>query len=235
MVCVIVPAYNEEKNIGRVVRGLFESASAASRLRTDKRVVAAEFKIVVVDDGSTDNTGRLARDAGAVVIRHSLNRGQGAALETGDSYARGQGADAVVHFDADGQFNAADIAPALELMEKEQYDVILGSRFLDHRSRIPWLKRFLILPVSRWINYVFTGLKLTDVHNGFRIFSRRALENIIITQDGMAHNTEIPALIKKNHLRFKEYPVEVTYREMGQGIGGGLKIVSDLLMHKLTH
>ncbi len=228
MVFIIVPAYNEEKNIGRVVRGLFEQEP---RL---KQIVGGGVKLIVVDDGSTDNTARAARECGALVLRHALNRGQGAALETGDSYARAHGAGYAVHFDGDGQFNPSDIAPALELMRRENFEVILGSRFLDKRSRVPWLKRFVILPVSRWINYVFIGLKLTDAHNGFRIFSRSALNRIIITQDRMAHNTEITAAIRKYNLRFKEYPVEVAYWEMGQGVGGGLKIVADLMINKLT-
>lgn len=228
MMFIIVPVFNEKKNIGRVVRGLFEQEN---RFR---QIVGEEFRLVVVDDGSTDDTADVARESGATVLRHAVNRGQGAALETGDSYARRYGADYVVHFDGDGQFNPKDIAPALGLMRKEKCAVILGSRFLDRRSRIPWFKRLVILPVSRWINYVFTGLKLSDVHNGFRIFSRLALEEIIITQDRMAHNTEIPALIKKYKLPFREYPVEVIYQEMGQGISGGLSIVSDLVMNKLT-
>ena len=213
MVFLIVPAHNEAERIGAVVQGL----------------KALGFTVVVVDDGSTDETSSKARTSGAVVIRHFLNRGQGAALETGDEYARRHNATAVVHFDGDGQMKASDIAPALHLVESGEYDVVLGSRFLDKRSRLPWSKRHVVLPISRWINFVFTGVKLTDAHNGFRILNRKALEHIRIRQDGMAHNSEIIAQVKKFKLRFIECPVEVVYHEYGQGVRGGMRVLADLI------
>lgn len=216
MVYIVLPAYNETKNIGRVVRDLFQ--------------LGDEFKVIVVDDGSSDETARVARDAGALVLRHPINRGQGAALHTGNEYARRHGADVVVHFDGDGQFSAGDILPAVEKLKRENLDVVLGSRFLDKRSDLPWSKRYVILPVSRWIQNVLIGVKLTDVHNGFRVLNRRALETIDIRQDGMAHNTEIISQIKKYNLRFAEVPVEVKYTEYGQGLRGGLQIASDLVL-----
>jgi glycosyltransferase involved in cell wall biosynthesis len=215
---IVVPAYNEEKNIGRVIRGLFEHGYN---------------EIVVVDDGSTDHTAETAEAAGAAVVRHKTNRGQGAALRTGNEYALSRGADMVAHFDADGQFNPADIAPAVKLILEGKADIVLGSRFLDNRSKLPWSKRYIILPVSRWINYLLTGIKLTDVHNGFRVLNRRALENIKTTQNGMAHNTEIVAQIKQKDLKFAEAPVEITYSEYGQGIVAGFKILRDLFFSKL--
>ncbi|PIT88263.1 MAG: glycosyltransferase family 2 protein [Candidatus Magasanikbacteria bacterium CG10_big_fil_rev_8_21_14_0_10_36_32] len=218
MIFVVIPAYNEEKNIGRVVRGLIQYGYA---------------NIVVIDDGSCDKTGEEARIAGAVVLHHTINRGQGAALQTGDDYILLRGASVAVHFDADGQFDAADIAPAIKLLQEKQLDVVLGSRFLDNRSRIPFFKKFVVFPVGRLINFFLTGLKLSDVHNGFRILSRHALEQIHITQDGMAHNSEIIAQIKKKNLKFAEQPVLVYYYEYGQGIGGGLKILRDWILAKL--
>ncbi len=212
---IVIPAYNEAERIGRVIRGLFEHGWK---------------KIIVVDDGSSDATMMVAREAGALVIRHGSNRGQGASLQTGTELARNLGADVIIHFDGDGQFNASDIAGAVAKLKTEQLDVVLGSRFLDGRSRIPWLKRTILLPVARWINYALTGLKLSDVHNGFRVLSRRASTRICINQDRMAHNTEIPAQIKKYHLAWAEYPVEVIYFEPGQGVAGGLTILWDLFL-----
>ena len=219
MTFVIVPAFNEQERIGRVIRDLFEHGYD---------------KVVVVDDGSRDDTAKEAQSAGAIILQHVFNRGQGAALQTGNDYALMNGAQTVVHFDADGQFNPKDIAGALSKIKNEGFEVVLGSRFLDGRSQIPFFKKFFILPISRLINNFFTGLKLTDVHNGFRVMNREAVEKIKITQDGMAHNSQIPKLIKQHNLRYVEYPVEVTYHESGQGIIGGFKILYDLLLDKFS-
>ncbi len=215
MVLIIIPAYNEEKEIGRTICGLFQHGYD---------------QVVVVDDGSTDATTKAAKQAGAKVLCHRVNRGQGAALQTGDEYARSIGAATTVHFDADGQFDPIDIGPALALIDAGMADIVLGSRFLDQRSRIPFFKKYFILPVARVIGYLFTGVKLSDAHNGFRVLGPRALAVVDITQDGMAHNTEIICQIKKNNLRWREVPVAVKYREFGQGIGGGIKIITDLLI-----
>jgi len=214
MIFVVVPAYNEETRIGRVVRGLFEHGYS---------------NVVVVDDGSEDKTCEVAREAGAKVLRHDVNRGQGAALQTGNEFSIASGALIVVHFDADGQFNPADINDAVKLLENRQVDVVLGSRFLDSRSRIPWFKKRIIFPIARIINHILTGVKLTDAHNGFRVLNREALEKIEITQDGMAHNSEIVYKINKYNLKWTEHPVEVRYFEFGQGIGGGLKTIFNVL------
>ncbi len=218
MLFVIVPAYNEEKNIGRVLSGLFSQGLE---------------NIIVVDDGSNDNTAEVAKSAGAVVLKHEVNRGQGASLQTGNEYALAGGASYVVHFDADGQFNPADIVEALAVMKDKNIDILLGSRFLDNRSQIPWTKKHIVLPIARLINRFLTGLKLTDVHNGFRILSRPALQKINISQDRMAHNSEIIRQIKEKNLSYLEYPVEVTYNEYGQGVDGGLKIIWEILQERL--
>jgi len=219
MLFVIVPAHNEEKNIGRVISGLFEHGYN---------------NVVVVDDGSEDQTSEVARYAGARVITHPVNRGQGAALQTGQEYVLSQGGDVVVHFDGDGQFNPLDIAPAVELVRNGGYDAVLGSKLLDNRSKIPWTKRRIIIPLARFVNRLFTGVNLSDVHNGFRVLNRKALEKIEITNSGMAHNTEIVRKIKEHGLKFREHPVEVTYNEYGLGPRGGLQIVFDLLISKIT-
>ena len=224
MVLIIIPAYNEEGAIGRVLRGLFRHGLT--------QINGEITRIIVVDDGSTDATGEIAKREGAIVLRHSINRGQGAALETGNEYARRAGADIVVHFDGDDQFDPADIAPAVAKLQQTNLDAVLGSRFLDSHSKIPALKRYIILPLARWINFVFTGVRLTDAHNGFRVLSRRALEKIVITQNGMAHNSEIIAELKEQDLRFAEYPVAVRYFEFGQGLGGGLKVIWDLIINR---
>jgi len=212
---VVIPAYNESEKIGRVLRGLFSQGIKS---------------IVVVDDGSKDDTAQMARESGAIVLQHKINRGQGAALQTGNEYALKNNADFVVHFDADGQFDPSDIAPAVEFLQKNNLDAVLGSRFLDARSQIPFFKKYFILPISRFINNLITGANLTDVHNGFRVLNNNALKKIKISQSGMAHNTEIVKQLVKNNLNFAEFPVKVTYHEYGQGIGGAFKIIKDLFL-----
>ncbi len=211
---IIVPAFNEAGKIGRVVRGLFEHGFD---------------RVVVVDDGSSDDTAAVAKEAGAAVLIHRVNRGQGAALQTGNVYALRQGAEAVVHFDGDDQFSPEDVLGAVEFMRLKKIDMVLGSRFLDDRSRVPFLKRWLLLPLGRMVNRVLTGVALSDAHNGFRVLSRRALSTMELSHDRMAHASEYVAEIKKKKLLFAEYPVRVTYHEYGQGFQGGLVAVFEFI------
>jgi len=217
MIYIVVPAYNEEQKIGRVIRGLFEHGYN---------------NIVVVDDGSTDNTAISAETAGAVVIKHIVNRGQGASLQTGNDYCVKNGAEIIVHFDADDQFNPADIKTSLEILSAKGAEIVFGSRFLDDRSRLPLTKRLLILPISILINWILTGLKLSDAHNGFRVMKSGIAKSIAITHDGMAHNSEIVAEIKRLKIPFAECPVEVRYHDYGQGAVSGFKILWDILFKK---
>lgn len=216
MFLAVVPAYNEEKHIASVVRGLLPYVD----------------RVCVVDDGSTDATAENAHRSGAVVLRHCLNRGQGAALETGHVYARSISAALVVHFDADGQFDPADIPLAKAHFLHHRADILFGSRFLRDDSMVPFVKRILLLPLARFVNRLSGAPRLSDAHNGFRILTRRALENIVITQDRMAHATEIPVLAKKYGLQSVEFPVTVRYERFGQGIGGGMAIVRDIIAEK---
>jgi len=218
MFFAIIPAYNEEDRISGVIEGL--------RGHVDR--------VVVVDDASVDCTVQRAQKAGATVLRHKINRGQGAALQTGHAYARKHGAEHVIHFDGDGQFDVLDIGPALRRLKKSGVDVVLGSRFLDNRSNMPWFKKNILHPIGRVINKLFSGLHLSDVHNGFRVLNKKALEKIVITQDRMAHATEIPALIKKHNLSYIEFPVKVTYHEYGQRASGGVQVLKDLIFGKFV-
>jgi len=213
MFIAVVPAYNEEKTIGSVIQSLLTFVD----------------EVIVVDDASGDNTGNLAREAGALVLRHKINRGQGAALETGHEYARMLNADYVLHFDADNQFEAGDIVPALDFLIKNKADILFGSRFLDNRTKIPFFKKYLLFPAAKIFNWLW-GVKLTDIHNGFRILNNKALHSIKITQDKMAHATEIPTQAQKLGLCMVEFPVKVIYHEYGQNLGGGLRVVRDLIL-----
>lgn len=212
MFLAIVPAYNEAERVGSVVRSL----------------LAFVDDVVVVDDGSIDGTADVAKDAGAIVLSHKINRGQGAALETGHAYARSAGAAHVLHFDADGQFSVEDIPSALSALQEADADVLFGTRYGEKESNIPWTKRYILGPIGRIVDRIFGSVRLSDAHNGFRILTKKALDDVRIRQSGMAHASEIPALVKKHNLSYIEVPVSVTYHEYGQGIRGGITVVKDL-------
>ena len=214
---IVIPAYNEAKNIGQVIKELQEVTS----------------NIVVVNDGSVDATGEIVRSSGAFLIDHMINRGMGAALQTGNEFALAQGAEVIVHFDADGQMQVKDITKMIEPILNEQTDLTLGSRFLDNKSKVPWTKKYMIHKPAIVFHWLFTGLKLSDAHCGFRALSRKAAQKIEITQDRMAHATEILDQIRIHDLKFTEISVEIVYNEYGQRFRSGFKILRDLFMAKI--
>jgi len=185
--------------------------------------------IIVVDDGSDD----IIKTNIGYILRHEINRGQGAALQTGTDYALKHGADLIIHLDSDGQHRPEDIPALIKPIQEGSADFVFGSKFLDKSNQIPWSKKYIIVPIAKIINYIFTGLKLSDVHNGYRAFSAKVASQVYLTQDKMAHNTEYPYLVKKNNIKHTEVPVKVIYHEYGQGIGGGFKILKELLLAKL--
>lgn len=214
---IAIPCYNESKHLLDVIKSVREYG-----------------EVVVIDDSSTDNSYLIAKNQGVKVIKHLVNRGQGAALETGDQYALRYGADIVVHFDSDGQHQASEIPNLIHPIVEGRADVVLGSRFKKKNNKTPFLKKWLILkPAILFQNY-FYGVKLTDAHNGFRALSRKALEKIRITQDRMAHPSDIIEQIITNGLRYLEVPVTIKYHEFGQGFMGGLKILRDIIFGKIN-
>lgn len=214
---IVIPCYNEAEHLAKVI----ESAKPHGQ-------------VIVVDDGSTDNSFQIAFQSEVIVLRHLVNRGMGAALETGDQYALSRGAGIVVHFDADGQHLAQEIPKLVQPIIGGQVDVVLGSRFLAKNDYAPFLKKYFILKPAVFFQNFLLGVKLTDAHNGFRALSGSALKKIRITQDNMAHATEIIEKIKENKLAYQEVPVTVVYREFGQGFLSGFKIIRDLLFGKFN-
>jgi len=220
-VYIIVPSYNEGAVLAETVRALLPLG----------------HEVVVVDDGSRDDPGELLAGLPVHLLRHAINLGQGAALQTGMDYAKRCGAAAVVHFDADGQHDPADIARFLAALA-DGADVVLGSRFLPgaERQRVPMAKR-LLLQGARVVNGLFTGMWLSDAHNGFRALNRRALAAIELTENRMAHASEILALIRKRRLRVREIAVNIAYsaysRKKGQKWYNSLNIIVELIMNKL--
>lgn len=219
---VIIPAYNEDKIISKVVEEIKSSFP--------------EYKIIVIDDGSIDNTFQQALLSSVIVISHLINRGQGAALATGITYALNNNADIAVTFDADGQHDISDLPKIIFPLISNEADVTLGTRF-SANNKIPFLRK-IVLKLGIIFTWIFSGIKLTDVHNGFRGFNRRALEKIKLKQDRMAHSSEIIDEIKRNNLKFVEIPVKVNYTKYslskGQSAIDSFKIVKDLFIKKLN-
>ena len=215
---VVIPLFNEAEVIGGVIDGVRES-----------------FRhIVCVDDGSSDDSATLARAAGAIVLQHPMNLGQGAALQTGFDYVVSQTEGThVVTFDADGQHRVKDAVEMVELAMKKRISVIYGSRFLDKRTK-PGLKKKLVLQVAALMTRAFTGLRLTDAHNGLRVLSREALGKVRLEQNGMSHASEIVHQLAKSRLSWKEYPVEVLYtdysKQKGQSLLNSINILIDLIV-----
>lgn len=219
-VFIVVPAYNEEA----VVRSVLQE------------LLPLHHTIVVVDDGSSTELSEMVGDLPVYVLRHRVNLGQGAALQTGIEFALEKNAAYIITFDADGQHQAADIAALLAPLAAKEADITLGSRFLKNTSHIP-TRRKQLLKFARLVNFVFTGLWLTDAHNGLRAMTANAARKIKIRQNGMAHATEIVATIRKKKISYREIPVTITYsaysRNKGQTIWGGFRIFFDILLNKI--
>lgn len=192
----------------------------------------------MVDDGSEQPAQSVLEGLPVHCLRHPVNLGQGAALQTGTAYSVSRGAEIVVHFDADGQHPAERIPALIEPIVKGECDVALGSRFLDpsHRAQVPWRKR-LVLKIGVAVSGLLTGVWLTDTHNGFRALSRRAAEQIELRENGFAHATEILEQIRFHGLRRREIPSLVRYTEYslrkGQRISNSVNIIMDLLLRKV--
>lgn len=219
---IVIPAFNEAKVIRQVLTDV---------LRTYPNVV-------VVDDCSTDATAFESSQTSAVVIQHLINRGQGAALKTGMSYALSQGADAIVTFDSDGQHAVADIEKLLQPIAQGTHDIVLGSRFLQDGSNVPPLRR-IVLQLAVLFTRLVSRIAITDTHNGLRAMSAAAAKKIRIVQDRMAHASEILDEIVRNQLRYTEVPVTITYsyysKEKGQSSLAMFKIAAKFLFYKLRN
>jgi polyprenyl-phospho-N-acetylgalactosaminyl synthase len=216
-VWVVIPAFNEAVVVGGViadVRSVFDH-------------------VVCVDDGSTDGTGEIARRAGAHLVRHPINLGQGAAIQTGVEYARKQpGARVFATFDADGQHRVKDVAAMIDRLSAGDVDVVIGTRFGEDQgaSQPPIFKRIVLQTAAR-LSRRGRRLGLTDTNNGLRVFNKKVADGLDITMSGMSHANEFVMLIAENHWRVVEQPVEVLYTEYskskGQPLLNGVNIIFD--------
>lgn len=214
---LVVPLYNE----GQVIREVMLEA---------KRTFP---NIVCVNDGSGDNSVEEALAAGVDIVEHPINLGQGAALRTGLDYALAQpGAKYFVTFDSDGQHRVVDAQRMIVRLATEPLDVVIGSRFLDNRTKPGALKR-IVLKLAVIFQRFSSGVDLTDAHNGLRALNRTAASSIAINQNRMAHASEIVNEIGLNELRYAEEPVHIIYtdysRAKGQSLWNSVNILSDLM------
>ncbi|WP_286275728.1 glycosyltransferase family 2 protein [Mycobacterium antarcticum] len=220
-VWIVIPAFNEATVISDVV--------------TDVR--SAFANVVCVDDGSRDDTAERAWRAGAHVVRHPVNLGQGAAIQTGVEYARSQpGAAIFATFDADGQHRVADVLRMIGRLTNDDVDIVVGTRFADSAPvDMPVLRR-LLFPLIAKLSPASRKLRLTDAHNGLRVFNRTVADGLNLTMNGMAHASEIIAEIVDNGWRVAEEPVEILYTDYsmskGQPLVNGVNIVFDGLLRR---
>jgi glycosyltransferase involved in cell wall biosynthesis len=218
-VWIIIPAFNEASVIADVV--------------TDVRTVFPN--VVVVDDGGRDDTGDCAYQAGAHVVRHPVNLGQGAAIQTGVEYARSRPeAQVFATFDADGQHQVTDVIRMIDRLRTEDLDIVIGTRFGDRPpERMPMLKR-LLLPIVAKLSSSSRRLHLTDAHNGLRVFNKTVADELNLTMNGMSHASEFVTLIVENHWNVAEEPVHILYTDYsmskGQPLVNGVNIVVDGLL-----
>jgi glycosyltransferase involved in cell wall biosynthesis len=218
-VWIVIPAYNEAEVIGKVIRDL----------------LAKQYNVVVIDDFSKDETSRIALQNGAHVLRHIVNLGQGAALQTGISFALNKGAEFIVTFDGDGQHSTEEISRLLAPLRNDDFEVTLGSRFLPGAvaDGIPSLRR-LMLSAATTMSRATTGLALTDTHNGLRGMCRSAASRIRLTQNRMAHASEFLSQVATHKLRYCEVPVTISYNEYtlakGQRLSNSFNVMWELML-----
>lgn len=217
---VIMPFFNEEA----ILRNTCET------------LLNQNVNLVVIDDGSGDAGAETIDDLPLHLLRHPINIGQGAALQTGMDYVKQAGlpTDAIVTFDADGQHQIQDLLRLVPPVLWGEADVVMGSRFLsgsEAEGISPGRKLLLKLAVK--VNWLLTGLKLTDAHNGLRAFNQLTLEVTELEQTRMAHASEWLSQIRRHRLRYREVPVNIHYTDYSQRKGqsnlDALVILSDII------
>lgn len=215
-VWVVIPVFNEAQVLEQVVR----------------QTLAVFPNVVCVDDGSRDGSVEAVLRTGAHLVRHPVNLGQGAALQTGLTYARAQrGARYFVMFDADGQHRLEDASAMVAVARSGEADVVLGTRFAQNADSVPLLKR-IVLRTAVLLSPAGRKLKLTDAHNGLRVLTRPVADDLQITMNGMAHASEIVSYLGRSSWRVREVPVSIRYteysRSKGQSLLNGVNILFDL-------
>lgn len=230
-IAVIIPAYNEGAVIGQVLQGFKqELPKLASRVRVE---------MLVIDDGSTDNTRTVARAAGARVVSHVMNLGLGGAISTGLKLAHDEGFDAAMTIDSDGQHLPKDLRAMLMKLSQKKCDFVVGSRWIDPlmSKDVPLHRRLGNIYIMNGLTYLFTGFKTTDSQSGLRGFSRTAVEKILIAPQRMEVSTEFFSQAKRHNLSYCEIPIHAVYTDYsmnkGQRTINGLSIIWRLTIRRL--
>ena len=218
---VIVPGFNEATVIRRTVEQLLHK----------------NYKVVVVDDASSDNTRGALLNLPVYYLRHRLNLGQGASLGTGIRFALTKNANIIVSFDADGQHDANDIEKMINCMQDTNADIVFGSRFIEGATTNAPLLRKMVLKTARFINYLASGILLTDANNGLRVMTRDTASKMEITENRSSHNAQVQNLIHRYKLRYVECPVNISYSDYSKKKGvrniSSIRILYDLILYKI--
>ncbi len=215
-VAVVIPAYNESTRVGTVVRDVLPYVE----------------RVIVVDDGSTDNTSAVAREAGAFVLRHPENCGAGAATMTGLEAARRLGCDRAITIDADGQNDPSDIPLMLQTMDEKEADLVIANRF-GRKNVIPRVRRIANY-IGNVVTFLVTGLWLADSQSGYKAFGKRALSEVQLRMAGFEFCTEIVREAARFRWKIAYVPTKVLYSEYtlakGQSFANGLRTAAKILL-----
>jgi glycosyltransferase involved in cell wall biosynthesis len=209
---VVIPAFNEAGTIGKVIEGI--------------RATDPRLPVLVVDDGSADDTAAVAKQAGARVVRLPFNLGYGTALQTGYKYALREGYDCVVQLDGDGQHEPADIPRLLAVLERGDADMVIGSRFLGEPSYRPGAARRIGMRVFRLFAFVLTGLRFTDVTSGFQALDRPVLRFFAAERYPVDYpDADVLVMLTRAGFRVAEAPVRMYPKPGARSMHAGLRPV----------
>jgi len=225
-ICIIIPAYNEAKVIKDVILSLKKVFRRSS----------IKYTIVVINDGSTDNTSSVAKSTGAIVINHLLNMGPGRATATGLYYAKKYGYSTAATIDGDGQHSPRDLIKGIKILQKEKIDLLIGNR-LKKANDMSLNKRFGNLILS-YFTYLVFGVKITDSQSGLRIYSKKAIDNLKWHSSGYEFCSEMLWRAKQENLMISDYPIKAIYtsysKQKGQNNWNAINIIKSIIKHRLV-
>lgn len=220
---LILPAFNEAQVIGQVLKNIKKTA----------KILPVKTEIVVINDGSTDNTARIAQKQKVKVLTHKINRGLGASLSTGLEYARLTDSDYAITMDSDGQHDSQDINNIFKALLSSKADVVIGSRMINPDNPMPFFRKTFNF-LSNLITKILFGIYSTDSLSGFRGFSKKAINKIHLKTERMEASNELFSQIKKHQLKYFEVSIKVIYTDYsikkGQKPSNAFAIIFRLLL-----